>query len=165
MLLQWQIHPAYFKITYSFGKSLSCCGHHKLGNTWSLIAVLSLGCVFKKRTKKKVIIWTKLFLTTNAFQQQCSTNKLPSQALNRVFWSRYKSFFVNNWHCYWCSLIGNGCSSLVCKHSFVPTFRCHTSRFLCSFSRSPKTIQGKRFKTKSLWNTIHRACIHLYNPE
>ena len=41
----------------------------------------------------------------------------------------------------------------------------HTPRFLCSFSRSPKTTQGKRFKMKLPWTTIHRACIHLYNPE
>lgn len=36
------------------------------------------------------------------------------------------------------SLIGNGWCSLVCKRSSVLTSLCHTSRFLCSFSRSLK---------------------------
>lgn len=87
-------------------------------------------------------------MISNAFQQQCSTNTLHSQALS---WVRriIDKFFVNNWLCYWCwSLIGNGCSSLVCKHSFVPALPCHTYHFLCSFSNFPKLSEGINWTMK-----------------
>lgn len=57
-----------------------------------------------------------------------------------VVWIKWKSDFgwvclhVNNRMGYWCWVIVNGWSSLVCKHSFVPAFCSYFLFFLCSFT-------------------------------